>query len=194
MPRATTIVRKPAVRADAVIDAISLDHAGRSVTGGALTTQGGLAVDLALPKAASLEDGDALRLDDGGLVLVRAAPESLLEIRAGNPARLLRLAWQLGGNHVPAEIDADVLYVPASPATAELIRGQGCAATPVERPFRPERDAHDHGTCGHDHGHHGHDHHDHGHDHAADRHSHAHQAPGHDHAPHVHGPGCKHDH
>jgi urease accessory protein len=188
------------VRADRVADTVSLDHAGRTATAGSLVAEGGLGFAVALAKAAILEDGDALRLDDGRLVAVRAAAEALLEVRAENPARLMRLAWQLGGNHVPAEIAADVLYVPASPATAELIRGQGCVATPVSRAFRPERAAHDHSTCGHDHGHdhHGHDHqahghsHDHGHAHDhAPSHAHAHD---HDHHGHVHGPGCKHDH
>ena len=199
MPTATTIVRRAAVRADRVADTVSLDHAARSAAAGSLVAAGGLAFAVALTKAATLEDGDALRLDDGRLVTVRAAAEDLLEVRAENPARLMRLAWQLGGSHVPAEIAADALYVPANPATAELIRGQGCLATPVSRAFRPEHAAHDHSTCGHDHGHHDdHDHGHHGHDHG---HAHGHEHPAHDHAHdhahdsgHVHGPGCRHDH
>ncbi|MBE7246963.1 MAG: urease accessory protein UreE [Actinomycetospora chiangmaiensis] len=196
-PTATTIVRRAAVRADRVADTVSLGHAARAVAAGSLVAEGGLAFSVTLTKAAALEDGDALRLDDGRLVVVRAQAEDLLEVRAENPARLMRLAWQLGGSHVPAEIAAEVLYVPATPATAELVRGQGCLATPVSRAFRPEQAAHDHSTCGHDHGHdhHGHDHahtpghdHDHGHAHGPHDHGHAH---GHDH---VHGPGCSHDH
>ncbi|GJD59570.1 urease accessory protein UreE [Methylobacterium dankookense] len=202
MQRATTLVRKPAVRADAVVDTVVLGHAARAAGSGHLHAEGGLAFDLALAKAAVIEDGDALRLEDGRLVAVRAAAEALLEVRAENPARLMRLAWQLGGNHVEAEIGADALYVPDTPANAELIRGQGCAASPVSRAFRPERAAHDHSSCGHDHGHgHDHDHdHAHGHDHAHD-HAHGHDDHGHrhehgheHHAGHVHGPGCRHDH
>lgn len=201
MQRATTLVRKPAVRADAIADTVVLDHAARAARAGHLHAEGGLAFELALAKAAVIEDGDALRLEDGRLVAVRAAAEALLEVRAENPARLMRLAWQLGGNHVDAEIGADLLYVPDTPANAELIRGQGCAASPVSRAFRPERAAHDHSTCGHDHGHdHGHAHQAHDHEH---RHDHAHHdGHGHDHshdhdhsqAGHVHGPGCRHDH
>ena len=206
MPTATTIVRRAAVRADRIADTVSLDHAAREAVAGSLVAEGGLDFAVALTKAAPLEDGDALRLDDGRLVAVRAATEDLLEVRAENPARLMRLAWQLGGSHVPAEIAADVLYVPATPATAELVRGQGCHASPVSRAFRPERAAHDHSTCGHDHSHdhhghdhHGHDHHhagDHGHDHAHDHgHQHSHHDHAHDHGhAHVHGPGCSHDH
>ncbi|MCJ2080418.1 urease accessory protein UreE [Methylobacterium sp. J-090] len=212
MLRATTLIRKAAVRADAVVDRVTLDHAARQALPATLTGQGGLGFTPALVKAASLEDGDALRLEDGRLVLVEAAGESLLEVRATNPARLLRLAWQLGGSHVPAEIAAEVLYVPAS--AAELVRGQGCTGTPVTRAFKPEREAHDHSQCGHDHSHdHGPSHADHGHadhDHAhadhgpAHSHDHAHEhthdhghshGHAHDHAPvHVHGPDCKHDH
>lgn len=209
MPRATTIVRRAAVREDRLADSISLDHAGRTAASGHLRAAGGLGFEVALAKAVVLEDGDALRLDDGRLVAVRAAPEALFEVRAENPVRLMRLAWQLGGSHVPAEIASDALYVAASPATAELVRGQGCTASPVSRAFRPELAAHDHSACGHDHGHahHGHDHGvhsheaqaDHGHDHGEREHAaheHAAHEHGHEHghAPHVHGPGCDHDH
>ncbi|WP_264050927.1 urease accessory protein UreE [Methylobacterium flocculans] len=198
MLRATTLVRKVAVRTDAVVDTVVLDHAARQTPPDQLTGEGGLTLDLALAKAAALEDGDALRLEDGRLVAIRAAGEPLLEVRAENPARLLRLAWQLGGSHVPAEIASEVLYVPRS--AAELVRGQGCAATPVTRAFKPERAAHDHSQCGHDH--HAHDHHAHEHhahdDHTHDQHAHDHRAHetrahGHEHG-HVHGPDCKHDH
>ncbi len=201
MPTATTIVRRAAVRPDRVADTVSLDHAGRAALPGTLVAEGGLGFAVALTKAATLDDGDALRLDDGRLVAVRAAAEDLFAVRAENPARLMRLAWQLGSSHVPAEIAAEALYIPASAATAELVRSQGCLASPVSRAFRPEPAAHDHSTCGHDHGHdhhgpaHDHDHgtaHTHGHDHAgghAHDHGHAHPEQGH-----VHGPGCGHDH
>ena len=183
MPKATLIVRRAAVRPEQIADTVVLDHAARRVGHAHLTTAGGLAFDLVLDKAATLEDGDALKLDDGRLVGVRAAQEALLAVGAANPTRLMRLAWQLGGSHVPAEIEGDRLYVPAS--AAELVRGSGCTAEPVTRAFRPEREAHDHSTCGHDHGHaHGHEH-----QHAA----HVHDAPAHGHA-HDHGHAHHGDH
>lgn len=182
MPKATLIVRKAAVRPEQIVDTVALDHAARKGAPASLGTSGGIMFELALERAAVLEDGDAVKLDDGRLVGVKAAEEALLEVRAGNAARLMRLAWQLGGSHVPAEIGADVLYVPES--AAELVRGSGCSASPVTRAFRPEKEAHDHSTCGHDHGH---DHHAHdGHDHHHETHDHDHH---HDHGHHHH-----HDH
>lgn len=188
MLRATSIIRKVALRHQALADTVVLDHRARQRGQGPLTGQGGLALQLDLQAGATLQDGDAVKLEDGRLVGVRAAPERLLEVRAENPARLLRLAWQLGARHRPVEVAADGLAVEDDPDLAELVRGQGCAATPVTRPFQPEREveAHDCG-CGHDHGHHhgppaqAHEHahaHDHGHHH---EHAHGHHPHAHDH-------------
>ncbi len=54
-----------------------------------MTGEKGLEFLLDLEKAAILNDGDALKLEDGSLVLVKAAPQTLLEIRAESPLRLL---------------------------------------------------------------------------------------------------------
>lgn len=202
MLRATSVLRKAAVRAERVVDTLSLGYQDRNGNGVAVTAAGGLEFAIDLDKPAMLNDGDALKLEDGRLVQVKAAPESLLEVRAENPLRLVRLAWHLGGHHVPAEMTADALYVPSHPALAELVRGQGCSMAEVERPFQPEQEVHHHAHgddcgCGHDHDHHNHDHgHDHGHGHHQhDQHAHNHEH-GHEHHHHAHGEGCGcgHDH
>ena len=200
MLRATAVVRKAAVKPDRVADTVVLDHEGRHRRRVALKGEGGLDFLLDLDKAVALDDGDAVRLEDGRLVQVKAAPQRLLEIRAENPLRLMRLAWHIGNRHTPAEIGVDAIWIEDDHVLAEMVRGQGCTATPVERPFRPERGAYDH-ACDHDHGHHGHGHHhhhDHGHDHHHGRgHHHDHDHGRHDdagHHDHEHGPGCGHSH
>ncbi len=196
MLRATTIVRRPAVKADRVVDTVTLDHEGRSRRRFALKGDNGLDFLLDLDKAAVLAEGDAVKLEDGRLVAVKAASQRLLEIRAENPSRLMRLAWHIGNRHTPAEIAADAIYIEEDHVLAEMVRGQGGTATPVMRAFHPERGAYEH-DCGHDHGHdHGHSH-SHGHSHASSHaHSHSHS---HDHAhahaeAHAHDAGCGHDH
>jgi urease accessory protein len=185
MLRAVSVIRKPAVKQDRVADTAWLDHHARQ-SGGNIRSHGGLEFALALERAA-LHDGDAVTLDDGRLIQVRAAPERLVEIKAGNPARLMRFAWHLGQRHAEAEITPDAIYVEDDPALVELARGQGCSVTPVTRPFHPERadehvcEHHDHGH-GHHHGHSPEHHHDHNHPHD------------HAHAGHEHGPGCSHGH
>lgn len=207
MQRAISVVRKAAVKQDRVVETLTLDHYRRNAHHAALKGDGGQEILLDLDKPTALNDGDAVKLEDGSLVLVRAAAQKLVAITAENPLRLARLAWHLGGRHVPAEVTADAIYVEQNPALAELVRGQGCAMSEVERPFQPEPEVHhhDHGDacgCGHDHDHHGHHHH--GHDHGHD-HGHSHAAHGHDHGhahehhhthEHAHGDacGCGHDH
>ncbi len=203
MPRVTTIVRKPAVKADRVVDTVTLDHGARNRRHGALKGEGGTEILLDLDMETTINDGDALRLEDGSLVQVKAAAERLLEIRAENPLRLTRLAWHLGSQHGLVEVAGDALYIENDPALAELARGQGCTATPVERPFRPERSAH---ACDHDHAHHHHGHahehhqaehhHGHAHEHAHGRHEHhhAHEHRHDDHHGHGDACGCGHHH
>lgn len=188
MLRATAVIRKPAVKEDRTADTAWLDHAARGTRQAALTSHGGLQFLLDLDRATVLNEGDAVRLEDGRLVQVKAAPERLLEIRAENPLRLMRFAWQLGQRHALVELKADAIYVADDPALAEMARGQGCSVSPVTRPFHPER-ADEHACEHHDHGHgtHDHDDHAHGHDH---HHSHDHHHAG------RHGDAhdCAHDH
>lgn len=174
--RATSVVRRAAVKTERVVDTLTLDHDARHKRRVALKADGGLDFLIDLDKATLLDDGDALKLEDGQLVQVKAAPEKLLEIRAENPLRLLRVAWHIGNRHTPAEITADAIYIEDDHVLAEMVRGQGCSITPVTRPFRPERGAYDPHDDGHTHGHehhagcgHGHDH-----DHAQAHHDHDH--------------------
>lgn len=208
MIRATSIVRRPAVRDERVADEIALDHKARHVRSATLAARGGLSFLLDLDAAVLLDDGDAVKLEDGRLVRIAAAPEALAEVTTPSAARLLKVAWQLGRRGLPTEIAEGVLYFPADPAAMEAARGLGAAVAHVTRPFRPEKGTstapghdHDHDHGAHDHGHAhgtepghvhgpgcGHDHHDHGAGHAHG-HDHDHGADGH-----VHGPGCGHDH
>ena len=196
MLRATSVVRRPAVRADRVVDTVTLDHEGRNRRRFALTGDRGVEFLIDLDRTTALNDGDALKLEDGRLVEVKAAPQPLLEVRAENPLRLLRAAYHIGNRHAPAEVTAQALYIENDPVLAEMVRGQGCTATAVSRPFQPERGAYDH-DCIHDHAHHGHGHapdHEHAH-HEHARHDHAHHEHGHhDHGHHDHRHEQGHEH
>ena len=151
MLRATAVIRKPAVKAEKVVDTVTLDHEGRQRRRVSLIGDGGLDFLLDLEKPVALNDGDALKLEDERLVRVVAAPQPLLEIRAENPLRLMRIAWHIGNRHTPAEITADALYIENDHVLAEMVRGQGGVARsrqPRPLPARA-RGAYDH-DCGHD--------------------------------------------
>ena len=139
--RATSVVRRPAVKTALVVDHVTLDNVARGRRRLAMTAEGGLAFLLDLPRPMALAHGDALALDDGRLVEVRAAEEDLLEITAATPLRLAKIAWHLGNRHTPAEVTEDAIYVAPDHVLAEMVRGLGGSAKPVRRPFRPEQGA-----------------------------------------------------
>jgi urease accessory protein len=177
------------------VDTVVLDYDERYRRRFAMTSVRGLGFLLDLPEAVMLRAGDGLKLEDGGIVEVVAAPEPLAEIRAADSAALTRVAWHLGNRHLPTELTKRSLRIRRDPVIEDMARGLGALVVAIEAPFNPEggayvraADAHDHDhEHAHDHGHdhrhepdhdHDHDHdHSHGHDHGHD-HSH-----GHDHNP-----------
>ena len=158
MIRATRVVRRHALASAEIVDRVVLDHGDRHRRRMAMRGIGGLAFLLDLPEPMVLDDGDALALEDGRLVWVEAAPEPLLEIQAPSAIALKRLIWHIGNRHIPAEIGDEAVYIGFDHVLAEMVRGLGGTAEPVERPFRPEGGAYDGEAAGHHHGGHHHDH------------------------------------
>jgi urease accessory protein len=160
MIRATSIIRREAVVQDRIIDVITLDHGNRHRRRIVLNADGGTAFLLDLDKADVLEDGDAIRLESGWLVEVKAAPERLVEIRTADPLELLTLAWHIGNRHVPAEITREAIYIAYDHVLVDMLLRLGAKVETVERAFCPVRGAYHHHEYG---GHSGHHHHGNGH-------------------------------
>jgi urease accessory protein len=158
MIRATSIIRRESVDHDRIVDIITLDHGDRHRRRIVLKADGGTAFLLDLEKADVLEDGDAIHLDTGWLVEVRAAPEKLIQISTEDPLALLTLAWHIGNRHVPAEITGAAIYIAYDHVLLDMLQGLRARTEIVERPFRPVRGAYHHhehgGHSGHHHGHH----------------------------------------
>lgn len=138
-------------------DTLTLDHASRHVRRKALTCDGGTRVALDLPDAVQLRDGDRLVLEGGAEVLVRAAPEALLEVRAPDPAQLAEIAWHVGNRHAPARVEANRILIARDPVLARMLTGLGAELREVDEPFEPMRGAYHSHDHSHDHSR-GHDH------------------------------------
>ncbi len=122
---------------------------------------GGTAFLLNLPEARVLADGDALELEDGRIVAVRAKAERLLEVTGRDAAHLVRLAWHLGNRHLPTQLMGDRLRIREDHVIEDMLVKLGASVAHVSAPFDPEGGAYGHGsTMGHGH-HHGHGSHDH---------------------------------
>lgn len=122
-----------------------------------LESDQGVSFLLDLHRPARLAEGDGLLLDDGRIIRVIAAPEPVLEIRAGSSS-LTRLAYHLGNRHLDLEIAAEVLVIRADPVIADMVRHLGGTVAAVTRPFTPEPGAYDGEAAPSGHGHHHHDH------------------------------------
>ncbi len=152
----------------AAVDTVTLDHDSRFRRRIALTGAKGTAFLLDLPEAVAMRDGDGVELEDGRVVMVKAAGEDLMEITAPDAHHLTRLAWHIGNRHLPAAILPDRILIFPDHVIAEMIEGLGGQVRAIRAPFDPEGGAYSQGHGDHGRNHdHGHDHH-HSHDHDGD--------------------------
>ena len=173
------------------------------------TDSWGRALGIFLPRGTAVRGGDVLVAEDGSLIKVIAAPQSVLKIthctEHGSPYDLIRAAYHLGNRHVPIELKPDHLKIEPDHVLADMLRAMHLIVNAVDEAFEPENGAyatggHGHGHGGHSHSHGDHEHHDHAHAPAAAALPAAQSklaaipiasAPA---VPHVHGPGCGHHH
>lgn len=164
MRRASVAIEGPQIDPKRIVDRVALDHDHRFRRRLLLRTVAGDEILLDLAEARHLKHGDGLLLDEGGVVLVEALAEPLLEIRAASPAALTRIAWHLGNRHLPTQLGPDWLRIRVDHVIAALVRHLGGSATPLRAPFDPEGGAygesaaapHHHGAAhaaGHEHVH-----------------------------------------
>ena len=137
-----------------------------------------------LPRGTLVRGSDVLVAEDGSMVRIIAAPQTVLRITActthGSPFDLTRAAYHLGNRHVPIELKPDHLKIEPDHVLADMLRAMHLIVTEVNEAFEPEGGAYGaSGAGGHSHGH--------AHDHAAT------PTPAAN-AVHVHGPDCNHGH
>jgi urease accessory protein len=96
---------------------------------------------LFLPRGAVLRHGDLLRSDDGLVVQVCAAPETVSTARAGDALQLARACYHLGNRHVPVQIGPAWLRYPHDHVLDAMIRELGLGVSEEQAPFEPEAGA-----------------------------------------------------
>ena len=131
------------------------------------TDSQGRAIGVFLPRGTLLRGGDVLVAEDGSLIRVIAAPQTVLRITPcavhGSPFDLTRAAYHLGNRHVPIELTPEHLQIEPDHVLADMLRAMHLTVVELQAPFEPEGGAY----AAHGHGHHpAHHDHGHGHDHA----------------------------
>jgi urease accessory protein len=168
------------------------------------TDSSGRHLGVFLPRGTLVRGGDVLVAEDGSMVRVVAAPQPVLVVRPcsehGTPFDLVRAAYHLGNRHVQLELQPDHLKFEPDHVLADMLRQMHLIVTEASAAFEPEGGAY--AAEGHGHHGHAHDHGDHGHGHAHSPAPAAAPSRGKPigiavrtaETPHVHGPGCGHDH
>jgi len=130
-------------------DRVVLDADDRHRRRVVLTGEQGTQLLIDFPAPVALHDGDGLVLDNGSIVEIAGAPESLIEIQAPNAFETVRLAWHLGNRHTDVQIVGDKVRIRRDYVLEEMLRGLGAQLIPVETAFDPEPAS----PHGHHHGH-----------------------------------------
>ena len=105
----------------------------------------GLELLLQLPREGRILPGEILvGVNDGPRILVVAAKEDLLEVKASSNLKLLKAAYHLGNRHVDLELHTNEIYLQDDIVLQEMLLQRGLSVRTVQRSFHPEYGAYDH--------------------------------------------------
>ncbi|MDN5565254.1 MAG: urease accessory protein UreE [Psychrobacter sp.] len=130
-----------------------------------------------LPRTETIKNGSVLADNQGALIQVMAAKQTLVKVTADNSFDLMKGAYHLGNRHVPLMIAPEALYFEPDHVLEAMLQQLGLHTQAVQAPFEPETGAYKGDSGGHTHSHsnnhaHAHSHHNHGHH--SDSHTHSH--------------------
>ncbi len=98
-------------------------------------------VGLNLDRGHILRGGDQLLADDGRVIEIVAAPESVSVVANADPLQLARAAYHLGNRHVSVQIGAGWLRYLHDHVLDDMVRGLGLPVSQDTLPFEPEAGA-----------------------------------------------------
>lgn len=152
----------------ASLGTIVLAHHERHLRRRVLTLASGDKILLDLPEPVVLMSGNQLLLENGTVVDIEAAEESLYAVTAKDPVHLIELAWHIGNRHLAAAIFPDRILILRDHVIKAMLEGLGATVNDITTPFNPVRGAYSAGASkdGHGHSHAAGHSHEHGHDHS----------------------------
>lgn len=120
-----------------------------------VTLQSGEEAALYMARGSILRGGDLVQADNGAIIKVIAADQSVMRVTADSATALMRAAYHLGNRHVPLEIGDGWLKLETDSVLKDMLMGLGVSVEELQAPFEPESGAYAGG------GHHHHDNHSH---------------------------------
>jgi len=95
-------------------------------------------VGLILPRGHVLRGGDCLKAENGMIIQLAAAEESVSTVTAPDPLSLQRACYHLGNRHVPLQITEQWIRYLADHVLDDMVISLGLSVTHEQAPFEPE--------------------------------------------------------
>jgi urease accessory protein len=108
---------------------------------------------LFLERGSVLRHGDLLLADDGRVVMVEAASETVSTVHTSDAVMLARASYHLGNRHVALQIGTGWLRYQHDHVLDDMLRGFGLEVRVEEAPFEPEGGAYVAASHAHSHTH-----------------------------------------
>ena len=103
--------------------------------------QGGGEAGVVLERGQVLRNGDLLCSDNGLVIEVRAAVESVSSVRSDDARALARACYHLGNRHVPLQIGAGWVRYLYDHVLDGMVQALGLVVQHEQAPFEPEAGA-----------------------------------------------------
>ena len=132
-------------------DSITLSYEERTKSRLRVTTDRGSEAGLLLPRGTILNHGDLLRGEDGRIVKILAARETVSSANTADPLLLSRACYHLGNRHVALQIMPSCVRYLHDHVLDAMVRSLGLSVETIEAPFEPESGAYHAGSDRHDH-------------------------------------------
>jgi len=113
---------------------------------------------LFLPRGTLLRGGDRLASDDGKVIEIVAATETVSTVYCSDVSLLARAAYHLGNRHIPLQVEDGWLRYQHDHVLDDMLRQMGLELVVEQAPFEPEAGAYQQAAHGHHHSDHNHTH------------------------------------
>jgi urease accessory protein len=97
-----------------------------------------------LPRGRVLRSGDCLRAEDGSVIRIQAAEESVSTASSADPLLLARVCYHLGNRHVALQVGPGWCRYLHDHVLDEMVIGLGMDVREEKAPFEPESGAYGH--------------------------------------------------
>jgi urease accessory protein len=105
------------------------------------TLDNGDEIGLMLPRGTVLRGGDHLKAEDGSVIRIQAAEETVSTATINDPHLFARACYHLGNRHVPLQIGENWLRYLHDHVLDEMLVGLGITVTCEQATFEPESGA-----------------------------------------------------